>query len=401
MIASFLPSKAIGDALTPPSKSVAHRALICGALSQGSVIHNIAFSKDIEATLGCLKAMGAKVEISGSDVKIGGLCPKNLPDNLELFCNESGSTLRFFIPFAFLQEKMVKFCGSERLMSRPLNVYKDIAKIGGATFKLADSVLTVGGKLNISKFSVPGNVSSQFITGLLFALPLSGQDSEIVIEGKLESASYIDITLDVLQTFGVAADKTENGYFIKGNQKYIAADYTVEGDCSNAAMLEAFNLIGGKVNVLGVPSKTCQGDSVYKDIFEKMVDGVRRFNLSDCPDLAPILFSVAAALGGDYLFEGTARLKIKESDRASAMAEELAKLGGKVEVASDSVYIKPCKLTAPTDIIDSHNDHRIVMAMSLLCSIFGGKISGAEAVSKSFPDYFDTIKSFGIKVDLI
>lgn len=400
MIAVFTPSKAQGTVAAPPSKSVAHRALICAALSGGAVVRNIAFSKDIEATLGCLEAMGSKIKLHENYVEVGGIDPFNLPENLELDCIESGSTLRFFIPLVLLNGNAAKFNGSQRLMQRPLDVYKNIIENFGGSFKAEASSLTVEGKLRASEFVIPGNVSSQFITGLLFALPLTCGDSSIVIDGKLESSSYVDITIDVLRRFGIKIQKTENGFFVAGNQKYISADYTVEGDCSNAANLDAFNFIGGSVNISGVPEHTCQGDKVYRDIFSAMSRGEKNFDLSDCPDLAPILFALGAALGGDYTFSGTSRLKIKESDRAKAMADELAKFGAELKVGDNEVYIKPCKLSKPTSVLDSHNDHRIVMALALLCSVFGGEICGAEAVGKSFPQYFEIIKSIGIGLEL-
>lgn len=389
------PSVARGTVDAPPSKSMAHRALICGALSGGSVISNISYSKDISATLDCLEAMGAKVEKSGNTVRIGGLDPFSVPVGAHLFCNESGSTLRFFIPLCLLSDSVKKLSGSERLFERPLTVYEDICRENGLTFERDGSSVNVGGQLKGGEYYVPGNISSQFITGLLFALPMAEGDSVLTVTGRFESASYIDLTLSVLKEFGIEIRRQENVFYIKGGQKYSAHDYTVEGDCSNAAFLEAFNVVGGCVGVNGVKPDTLQGDRVYYPMMQGLMRGEKKFDLSDCPDLAPVMFALAAYCGGAG-FTGTARLKIKESDRAAAMAEELGKLGIEVTVGDNTVDVCGGRLKKPEEILSGHNDHRIVMALTVLCSVVGGEISGAEAISKSYPDFFDQIEALGI-----
>lgn len=396
MIAKIYPSKAYGTVTAPPSKSFAHRALICGALSEKSVIKNIAFSKDIEATINCLKALGATVQIDGNTVTIGGLKPFNLPQNVSAFCNESGSTLRFLIPLCMLSNTNIRLNGTGRLFERPLDIYKNIADENNINFKVNKDFVDIGGKLKSGSFEIEGNISSQFITGLLFALPLLKGDSQIVIEGKFESESYINITIQVLEKFGIKIDRKGNVFYIKGSQKYKNFNYTVEGDCSNAAFFEALNYIGSNVAVDGLNENSIQGDVVYKKIFKQMSDNVREFDLSDCPDLAPIVFALGAALGGNYTFNGTKRLKIKESDRATAMQKELKKFSVETVIGEDSFYIKKCKLSTPKEPIAAHNDHRIVMSFAVLCSIFGGEIIGIEAVNKSFPDFFENLKSIGI-----
>lgn len=396
MIAKFSPSKAVGTITAPPSKSFAHRALICGALSQKSVISNISLSKDIEATLNCLKALGAKVIVEGDKITIGGLDPFNLPDNISAFCNESGSTLRFLIPICMLSKNNIRLCGSKRLFERPLDIYKNISEENNIYFDVNSDFVDIGGKLQSGCYNIKGNISSQFITGLLFTLPLLEGDSEIRVTGAFESESYVNITLSVLKDFGIKIDRKDNIFYIKGSQNYKSTNYTVEGDCSNAAFLEAFNYIGGKVAVKNLNENSIQGDRVYSEIFKQMKQNVKEFDLSDCPDLAPIVFALGAALGGDFTFTGTARLKIKESDRATAMQKELAKFGAETVIGENSFYIKKCKLTQPKEPLFSHNDHRIVMALSVLCSLFGGEIEEAEAINKSFPDFFEKIKSLGI-----
>ena len=399
MIATIEKGTAYGRVEAPPSKSVSHRYLICGALSGGSVIENVAFSEDIKATLNCLSALGAEYEIDGGTVKIGGISPDKAVKCAELFCNESGSTLRFLIPLCLLFGQKITLKGTERLMSRSLAVYKDMCLSQGIEFTEDKESVTVCGKLTAGKYSVRGDVSSQFISGLMFALPLLPDDSIIDITGALESGSYLGMTVKALAEFGVRISRTdEHTIFIKGNQTYKPRTLRVEGDYSNAAFFEAFNSVGGNVAVAGLKKDTCQGDAVYRKLFGKLVRGCPEIDISDCPDLAPVLMAVAAANNGVKLI-GTHRLKIKESDRGAAMAEELAKFGCNTEVWENEITVHPRVLKTPELPLSAHNDHRIVMALSLLCSITGGSIYGAEAVNKSFPDYFRKLSSLGIKVE--
>ena len=394
----IMPSKAVGEITAPPSKSLAHRALIFGALSEKSVIKNVAFSKDIEATLNCLKSLGAKVLVNENTVTVGGLDIKNIPENAKLPCFESGSTLRFFLPLCMAAGKKITLFGAKRLFERPLTVYSEIAKEQGIEFfKTKDSV-TVCGNLKSGDYSVAGNISSQFITGLLIALPLLSGNSRLQVTGKFESESYIDLTLQTMEEHGIIINRNGNLFEIKGDQKLKNSELTVEGDCSNAAFLEAFNYLGGNVTVKGLNQNTLQGDRVYKDIFPGLKNGVKEFDLSDCPDLAPVCFAVAAALNGG-VFTGTARLKIKESDRATAMQTELSKFGINVFVEENRVIVEKGILRKPDKVLNSHNDHRIAMALSLLCTLTGGTVVGAEAVSKSYPDFFSKIQSLGIDVN--
>ena len=399
MIATIEKGTAYGRVEAPPSKSVSHRYLICGALSGGSVIENVAFSEDIKATLNCLKALGAECNIDDSTVKIGGTSPDKAIKSAELFCNESGSTLRFLIPLCLLFGQKITLKGTERLMSRSLAVYKEMCLSQGIEFMEDKESVTVCGKLTAGKYSVRGDVSSQFISGLMFALPLLPDDSIIDITGAIESGSYLGMTVKALAEFGVRISRTdEHTIFIKGNQTYKPRTLRVEGDYSNAAFFEAFNSVGGNVAVAGLKKDTCQGDAVYRRLFGKLVRGCPEIDISDCPDLAPVLMAVAAANNGVRL-TGTHRLKIKESDRGAAMAEELAKFGCNTEVWENEITVHPRALKTPELPLSGHNDHRIVMALSLLCSITGGSIYGAEAVNKSFPDYFRRLASLGIKVE--
>ena len=394
-------STASGFASAPPSKSVLHRMLICAALSKGkSVIKNAYYSEDILATLDCLETMGAKIEKHETSVTITGFSPFDIPENAVLPCRESGSTLRFLIPLALLSGKRVVFTGSEKLLTRPLSVYEAICKEQGIDFKKEKTRLSVCGKLKKGDFSVPGNISSQFVTGLLFALPFLG-GAKIKLTTAPESRSYIDITLSVMKKFGVSATWQNAGTLYCGFEKTFEARQVVaESDCSSAAFLSAFNLLGGSVAVLGIEKDTLQGDKVYEEYFKELENGNPVLDVADCPDLAPILMTLAAFKNGAVL-KNTARLKMKESDRGAAMKEELSAFGADIDVFENEIVVKKAPLHAPERALLSHNDHRVVMSLAVLLSAFGGEIDGAQAVSKSFPTFFEAIKNLGIRVELI
>ena len=304
------------------------------------------------------------------------------------------------LPICLLSDKKITLKGTKRLFERPLGIYEEICQNQGLFFEKGEDSVTVCGPLKSGEYAVRGDISSQFITGLIFALSLLKEDSKITLTGKIESKSYIEITLKALKDFGVKVDFTDNVICIKGGQQFIATDYFVEGDCSNAAFLDSFNLLGGEVEVLSLNPDTTQGDYVYKRFFEELKQGVKRFDLSDCPDLAPIMFSMASVFGG-ATFTGTKRLKIKESDRAEAMKEELKKFCIETKIYDNEVVIEGGNLNTPNEILYSHNDHRIVMSLAVLSSITGGTISGAEAVNKSYPDFFSDIKKLGLEVKII
>jgi 3-phosphoshikimate 1-carboxyvinyltransferase len=386
----------------PPSKSMAHRLLIAAAMCDGvSVVRGVSDCDDVNATVDCLSALGAKFSRSGNDVTVYGCDMRGAKASSPLVCRESGSTLRFMIPIAMLSKNTTVFYGAPSLMARPMRVYEELFSDRGLTFISDGSTIVTRGELTGGAFTVVGNVSSQFISGLLFALPLAKEDSVIKITPPLESRSYINLTINALRTFGVVCCWTdEYTISIKGNQKYRPSEVTVEGDYSGSAFTEAFNLFGGNVEVLGLAPDTLQGDSIYRRYYAMLDNGMPTIHIGDCPDLGPILFAVAAAKCGG-VFSGTKRLKIKESDRASAMATELQKFGAKVSVYEDSVVVYPAEFHSPTEELESHKDHRIVMALSVLLTLTGGVINGAEAVSKSYPEFFSDIKALGIEVNEI
>ncbi|MBQ2302110.1 MAG: 3-phosphoshikimate 1-carboxyvinyltransferase, partial [Oscillospiraceae bacterium] len=292
------------------------------------------------------------------------------------------------------------FTGSEKLLSRPLSVYKEIFEKQGIYFEATAEKITLGGKLKSGVFEIPGNISSQFITGLLFVLPLLEEESKIKLLPPVESRSYINLTLEALSVFGIEVEwQDENTLFIKGGQSFKAAEAKVEGDYSNTAFFEALNVLGSEIKITGLEPESLQGDKIYEKYFPLLEKGEKNIDISDCPDLGPILFAVAAAKNGGT-FTGTKRLKIKESDRAFAMAEELSKFGTKVTVNEDSVIIDASEFHAPSETLSGHNDHRIVMSCAVLATLTGGKIEGAEASRKSLPDFFERLKKLGFEVTL-
>lgn len=391
-------SMAYGRVDAPPSKSMAHRLLICAGLAQGeSVLHNISLSEDIRATLDCLKSLGAEYTYSDGTIRMTGT-RTGLVDLFEMDCHESGSTLRFFIPICLLTGKKSVFHGTEKLLSRPLGVYRELCEMQGIAYQHTEDSLIVKGKISSGEFQIPGNISSQFISGLLFALPLLEGDSLITIKPPVESRSYINLTIKALADFGVKVIwQSETSLFIRGGQVYQPQEAFVEGDYSNAAFLEVFNYLGGNVAINGLDENSLQGDKIYRRMFRALENTVPVLDLSDCPDLAPILFTLAVIKNGAK-FIGTKRLKIKESDRANVMAKELAKFGADVQVSEDSVLIRQTKLHKPDEMLSGNNDHRVVMSLAVLSTLFGGEIEGAEAVKKSFPDFFEKLILLNIKV---
>ncbi len=388
-----------GSVMAPPSKSMAHRLLICAGMSEGeSVIRGISQSQDVLATLDSLRALGVEYTRSGDTVRIKGCNMHSSAPEEALLCRESGSTLRFMIPIAMLSGNHVMLKGAESLMNRPMEVYRTLFQKAGLTYLQDGQSIVVRGPLSSGDYSVVGNISSQFISGLLFALPTVEGNSTIRITPPIESLSYINLTVEALRSFGVEISwSDDHTLLIPGGQRYQAQDVTVEGDYSNAAFLDALRLFDGEVNVGGLLENTLQGDRVYKRYFEMLCKGAPTIHIGDCPDLGPILFSIAAVKNG-AVFNGTKRLRIKESDRADAMARELKKFGTAVTVYEDTVVVYPADFHAPTETLLGHNDHRIVMSLAVLLTLTGGKISGAEAVNKSFPEFFDRLRQLGIPV---
>ena len=402
MKATIYPRKVKSDVFPPASKSMAHRLLICAALAEGtSIISDVTLCEDVLATIDCLRALGVTINIDDKNTcTVTGCNMLSTAPTDVLKCRESGSTLRFIIPIAALSGAKVILCGSERLMERPLSVYEQLFEEHELFLQKHDNFIYLDGPMKSGQYSIKANVSSQFISGLLFALPLIEGTSTINILPPFESKSYIDLTLSALKKFGINAYFKENNTIeIPGNQKYKATDVTVEKDYSNAAFLDALNLMGSEINVLALDENSLQGDKVYKEFYPLLKDGTPTIDISNSPDLGPILFALAAELNG-AVFTGTARLRIKESDRVAAMAEELSKFGADIEIAENSVVVKKTKLHAPSEPIYAHNDHRIVMAISVIATKYGATIYDAQAVSKSYPNFFEDLKNIGFEVNL-
>lgn len=399
----LFPSQLEGCVTAPPSKSISHRALICAALAEGeSIISNLAFSEDVRATVDSLLSIGAKIQKIGENtVKVTGIGGK--PRSIrQLCCRESGSTLRFLIPICLLSPEKFEFIGSKKLFARPLGIYAEL--FGDRYLGVEKKLLTLsaGEPLEAGEYRIAGNISSQFITGLLFALPICKGDSKIIVDGNFESASYVDLTLDTLSKFGIKIQKENSTFYIKGGQNYLPTDIKIEGDASNAAFFEAVNILGGNVEVIGLDPQSLQGDMAFKRHFEALRANSRTLiDLSDCPDLAPILFTLAAFYGGGT-FTHTDRLRLKESDRIESMKCELGKFGAEIQVFDgfDGGTVKVLKspLHPPAEPLDSHNDHRVAMALAILCTRYGGVIKGAEAVNKSMPDFFERLASLGAEI---
>lgn len=372
--------------------------LICAALAEGeSVINGISECDDVLATLDCMKALGVPFTREGDRVTVTGIDMRRARPTSALYCRESGSTIRFFVPICLLSGNNTMLRASGSLMRRPMSVYEKLAKEKGYVYAQDEQSVMVKGPLRAGEYKVAGDISSQFISGLLFALPLTDGDSTISITPPVESRSYINLTISALAEFGVSVIwRDEHTLFIKGGQTYRAVETSVEGDYSNAAFLSALSVLGGDVEVDGLRENSIQGDKVYMRFFDMLCKGTPTVHIGDCPDLGPVLFAVAAAKYGG-VFTGTSRLRIKESDRGAAMAEELKKFGTAVTVHDDTVVVYPADFHAPDDILFGHGDHRIVMSLAVLCTLTGGTIDGGEAVAKSYPDFFRVIDSLGIK----
>ena len=404
-----------GSVSIPSSKSIGHRALICAALASGkSIIRNINISRDIKATAEVLESLGKSIEIQSNTIKVSG-GPEINYTGRELFCDESGSTLRFLVPVAMLQDGLVTFNGRGKLVERPLTPYYHIFDKQQISYKNKAGLLPleIKGKLNPGNFNIKGNVSSQFISGLMFALPLLKDSSIISIEGDLESRPYVDLTMDVLKSFGVEIINNEyKSFFIKGNQCYISNDYSVEGDYSQAAFFIAAGLLKGNVKCTNLRTDSLQGDRAIIDIVENMGGNISivngdilavesqlkgsKIDASQVPDLVPILTVLAAVSEGETIIYNAARLRIKECDRLHAISTELNKVGANIIEKEDSLVINGVS-SLDGGTVESWNDHRIVMAMAVASMKAKAPIviKGFEAVEKSYPHFFSDFTSLG------
>ncbi len=399
------PSKLRGKLDIPASKSCAHRALICAALADGrSVITGVSMSKDIEATIGAMTALGAAFEVNGSTITVDGISTRM--KKAEIDCNESGSTLRFIIPIAAALGTDSRFIGRGRLPQRPIDIYTRELSKNGVRFLTETMPYDITGTLKGGIYEIEGNVSSQFVTGLLFALPLLEGDSEIRLTSHLESRPYVDITIDILRRFGIIIEESENCFRIAGGQKYKPNNEKVEGDYSQAAFFYVANALGSSVDIGNLVPDSVQGDRKILDIINETCYngniGSYRADCSDIPDLVPILAVLGAFGNAESVIFNAKRLRIKESDRLSTTAAMLNELGGDVTVTDDGLIIRPTgKMHGGT--IDSAGDHRIVMAAAIAATKTTAPviIKGAEAAEKSYPDFFKDYIDLGGKANVI
>lgn len=423
MQVKIYPSKIGGKVMVPASKSMAHRALICASLAKDeSLISGLSWSKDIEATIACMQALGARIQQKEEGTwSVRGCDPCTLDHDVSLHANESGSTLRFIIPIAALGKQKTTFSGQGRLMERPMKVYQDLFDQEGLLFEQKDGKIMVQGPLKANTFQVSGNVSSQFISGLLMALPLLKEDSMIEILPPYQSKSYVDLTLKSLSEAGIQIKKEKNVYGVLGNQKYNAKHYVVEKDYSQAAFFAVLAALNDPLSLTGMDLSSRQGDKAIlehiknlgAEVIEKENEILIRPNkrcgqtidLANCPDLGPILCVMAAFVPGKTKIIHAARLRMKESDRIAAMEEELRKWGVNISSNEDSITIYGKeRYTCDHEVaMNGHNDHRIVMACTIfgLCADSNCRILGAEAIEKSYPDFFKDIQKIGGKVEII
>ncbi len=410
------PTPLAGTVTIPPSKSMAHRSFLAAAQATGtSHITNLVYSQDMEATLGAVAQMGGRVSREGDSLRLTGNGGQFPPVTAPVDCIESGSTLRFLIPLFTHWGQAVTFVGRGRLMERSQSVYQDLFREKGLEFCQSDGKITTAGAFSPGHYTLDGGVSSQFITGLLYLLPLLDGDSTLEILPPFESRSYVLLTVQTLADFGVnVAWEGENTLHIPGNQQFSPRDYQVEGDCSQAAFFAVLGAVVGEISLTGLRADSQQGDRVIFQILERAggkltpipggyqleksnLTGVT-IDLADCPDLGPILMVMGLFAQGETKIINAGRLRDKESDRIATMVEEITKLGGQISVEGDTVTITGSsggKALTGGVTLSSHNDHRVAMALTVACLGAGisAELTGAEAVNKSFPHFFQVIES--------
>lgn len=417
------PKKLSGTIDVVPSKSYSHRAIIAASLAKGqSVIRNVLFSDDINRTISCCEAFGADIQKFENYLVINGVEKVQRKYN-KVNVGESGSTIRFMIPIMLTNEEEIEFIGENNLVNRPLEAYYEIFKKQGIEYEHPINQylpLKTKGKLMPGEFLVLGNVSSQFITGLLFTLPLLNGNSIIKIDGKLESKSYIDLTLDILKLYGIEIENKEyKSFVIRGNQKYKSHDYTIEGDFSQAAFFLSMGTLGNDIKLGCMNLNSLQGDKkiiddikslggeiIYEDGYIKALPSnlkAAEIDFSQSPDLGPTLSVLASVSQGESKFINASRLRIKECDRITCVKEELNKLGANISESADEMYfIGVDKLNGSLEL-DTHNDHRIAMSLAVASTICSSPllINNAGCVKKSYPNFWDDFVKLGGDVDVI
>lgn len=389
-------SKLQGTVHIPSSKSFAHRQLIAAALSHKptKIIVN-AMSEDILATMDCVMRLGAKTEEHNGIIFVEPA--PFVPEKACFSCRESGSTLRFMLPVAAALGIDAVFTGTGRLPDRPNAVLTDALRLHGVKADSDFLPLHLSGKLSGGIFEIAGNVSSQYITGLLLSLPLCSEDSSIIFTTPVESAAYLEITLQVLSQFGIVVKKEANGFFIPGNQVYQTPGLIeTEGDWSSAVFWHCANHMGANICVTGLNNHSCQGDRIIIEQLKHLGDTI---DVSQTPDSLPALAVAACMHRGVTNFTGAERLRIKESDRLSAVTAMLRALGQNVLEKQDGLLIQGGS-PFTGGFVDGCNDHRIVMAATIAACFAQAPVTiyGTEAVRKSYPRFFDDLTSLGGKI---
>ncbi len=408
----IIPSPLVGEVNIPPSKSAAHRALICAALAEGeSRVEPFCTSEDIKATAACLKALGMRVEADAKGYTVG---RRETTKGETLNFNESGSTARFLLPVAAALGADSTAVGQGRLPERPMEALTTLLRQYGVEVSSDRLPITLKGKMTSGEFALPGNISSQYISGLMLAAPLMEGDTEIIPTTALESVGYIEMTVDAMTRQGVSVEETDRGWRISADQKYKPTDIRIEGDWSQAAFFMAAAAIGGEVRIHGLDFTSKQGDMAALDVFaafgadiniENGVLVVRKgtlrgieVNAADIPDMVPAIAATAAFAAGKTVIHSAERLRIKESDRIKTTLSALTAMGIKTKERADGMVIYG---GAPSGaVIDGAGDHRIVMAFSVAASYASGesRVTGAEAVNKSYPEFFEDFKRLGGRI---
>ena len=411
----LFPSVLGGSINAIASKSDLHRIMICAALCDDTVtIEGVTRCADTDATASCIEALGAKVVYDGRKCTVTPATKK--VEKAILDCGESGSTLRFLLPVASVLAKQAEFSGRGRLPQRPIAELIDVMEKGGVVFLEKTLPISMSGQIRSGNYAIMGNVSSQYISGLLMALAATEGESFLRLITPLQSASYVDMTVNTLKLFGADIEKIPNGFKICGKKKLTSPkNVTVDGDWSNGAFFLSAGAISGSVKVYGLYSDSAQGDRKITDILSRFGASVIKngneitvshdklcgctVDLTDVPDLLPVLAVVASFAEGETRFVGGERLRLKESDRLQTTADMLNALGGNAQITPDGIIVRTSKLCG--GVVDGANDHRIVMAASIAAAYCSGAVTvkGAEAVDKSYPAFFEDYIKAGGKTD--
>ena len=406
--------KLVGEVSPPPSKGILHRYIIGSSLAKGiSKIENISFSNDIIATIEAMKKLGAKIEKKDNCLLIDGskiFDKEYLNNNSEIDCNESGSTLRFLFPLSIVKKNKISFKAKGKLFKRPLSPYfENFDKYQIRYSYINENEILLDGELKNGEYKINGNISSQFITGLLFSLPLLNGNSKIIIKGKLESSSYIDITLDCLNKFGVKIiNNSYQEFIIEGNQTYKSGNYEVEADYSQVAFFLVANSIGSNIKINGLNANSLQGDKKIINFISEIDKWNKNEKLildgSETPDIIPILSLKACISKKEIEIINIARLRIKESDRLKATVQELSKLDFDLIEKEDSILINSRKNFIHNNkeiiFLSSHSDHRIAMTIAIASTCYEGKIilDNLDCVKKSYPNFWEIFLLLGGKI---